>query len=77
MTSFPVKVRMEGLWFDVPHFRLLPVRSSDHQLGRAVYLQSKDATISEMTIRSFLPKSLCSMAYLNGGLGHLHNMRGA
>jgi hypothetical protein len=58
MTSFPVKVRVEGLKFDVPHLRLLPVRGSDHQLDRAVYLQSKDATISELTIRSFLPKKV-------------------
>jgi hypothetical protein len=60
MTSFPVKVRVEGLKFDVPHLRLLPVRGSDHQLDRAVYLQSKDATISELTIRSFLPKKGCA-----------------
>jgi hypothetical protein len=67
---------VERLEVDVPHFGLLPVRGSDHQLGRAGF-QSKDATISELTIRSFLPKSLCSMAYINGGLGHLHSMRGA
>jgi hypothetical protein len=40
---------MEGLEFDVPHLRLLPVHGSDHQLGRAVYLQSKDATKMEVS----------------------------
>jgi hypothetical protein len=68
---------VEELEFDIPHFRLLRVHGSDHQLGRAVYLQYKDATVNELTIRSFLPKSLCSMAYINGGLGHLHSMRSA